>query len=462
MKDIKRIKRVHLIGIGGIGISYLAHFFLREGAVVSGSDLARSPSTDQLAQLGATVHEGHDASYVTKDVELVIYSEAVPENNPERLKAKELGIPALRQFEVVNEIAKDHVLIAIAGNKGKTTTTAMLATMLERAGCDPTAMVGSVVNEWKCNFRGGKSKYLIIEADEYKEKFLDLNPQVIVVTNVAPDHLDYFGTPERVVEAFQKFIDKLPNDGLLVINKDDEMSKLLRWPNCQVITFGMQLAADVMALKRQIVRSRQDVDIVFRGRELGRFSIPQPGVFNVYNALAALSVALSLDIEAEPLRQSLAAFKGTWRRFDVLGMYNLATVVSDYAHHPAAVHATIGAAHDFYDPRRIVAVFQPHTRYRTKSLFDDFVTSLDRADVVIIPEIFAVAGRETISESEMNAGMLVEAIRQRDQYQGRTRTVIASGSLEKTKSVIDEVMKKDDVLLMMGAGDIYKLAEELV
>ena len=284
---------------------------------------------------------------------------------------------------------------------------------------------------------------------------------MIVLTNVAPDHLDYFGTPERVIEAFQKFVDQLPNDGLLVINQDDEISKQIKWPSCQVLTFGMLTAADTMALNRQTVRSRQDVDVSYRGKELGRWSIPLPGSFNVYNSLAAATVALWLGLDPKKVQEGLSKFNGTWRRFEVLGLYKLATVVSDYAHHPAAVHATIGAAHDFYDPRRIVAVFQPHTRYRTKSLFDDFVISLDKADVVVIPEIYAVAGRETIPESEMNAAILVQAIKERDQQHGRVRTVIASGNLEQTQAAIDGLVKKDDVLLMMGAGDIYKLAEAM-
>jgi UDP-N-acetylmuramate--alanine ligase len=278
---------------------------------------------------------------------------------------------------------------------------------------------------------------------------------------MAPDHLDYFKTPERVVEAFQSFIDKLPNDGLLVVNQDDEMTKKLKWPNCQVLTFGMMTSGDTMALNRQTVRSRQDVDVSYRGNELGRWSISMPGRFNVYNALAAATVALWMKIEPKTVREALAAFKGTWRRFEVVGRYQLATVVSDYAHHPAAVHATIEAAHDFYDPRRVVAVFQPHTRHRTQSLFNDFVISLDKADVVILPEIYAVSGRETVSENEMNSALLAQAIKERDRYNGRERIVVASGNLEQTKEVIDGIIKKDDVLLMMGAGDIYKLAEAL-
>jgi UDP-N-acetylmuramate--alanine ligase len=459
--NLNEVKRVHLIGIGGIGISYLAHFFLRQGAVVSGSDVAQTPATDQLAERGVVVHHGHDASLITKDVDLVVYNDAVPEDNVERQAAQKLGVRVMNNFELVGLIAKDYTTIAIAGNKGKTTTTAMLATILEQAGCDPTVMVGSFVNEWKCNFRGGASQYLVVEADEFKEHFLHIPADVIVITNMAPDHLDYFKTPERVVEAFQSFIDKLPNDGLLVVNQDDEMTKKLKWPNCQVLTFGMMTSGDTMALNRQTVRSRQDVDVSYRGSELGRWSISMPGRFNVYNALAAATVALWMKIEPKTVREALAAFKGTWRRFEVVGRYQLATVVSDYAHHPAAVHATIEAAHDFYDPRRVVAVFQPHTRHRTQSLFNDFVISLDKADVVILPEIYAVSGRETVSENEMNSALLAQAIKERDRYNGRERIVVASGNLEQTKEVIDGIIKKDDVLLMMGAGDIYKLAEAL-
>ncbi len=461
MIDIKSIKRIHFVGIGGIGISYLAHFFLRRGAVVTGSDLAQTPASDQLAARGVAVFQGHDANLITKDIQLVVYNDAVPADNAERVAAQVLGIPTMNNFELVGVIAKDYTTIAVAGNKGKTTTSAMLATMLERAGCDPTAMIGSFVTEWVCNFRHGNSPYLVVEADEFKEHFLHIPAKVIIITNMAADHMDYFGTEDKLVEAFQKFIDKLPNDGLLVINRDDVMTKRLRWPNCQVLTFGMETTADAIALNRKIVRSRQDIDIHFRGKDLGTFSIPIPGKHNAYNALAALTVALSLGASITKVREALAGFKGTWRRFEILGIYKFATVISDYAHHPTAVHATIEAAQDFYSPRRIIAVFQAHTRHRTKALFEDFVRSFDKADMVLIPDIFFVAGRETISEEEMNAQMLVQAIKERDERNGRNRMVEATGNLEQTKAAIDKIVKKDDVLLMMGAGDIYTLAETL-
>jgi len=461
MVDIKAVNRVHFVGIGGIGISYLAHFFLRRGAVVTGSDLAQTPATDQLAARGVAVYQGHDASLITNDIQLVVYNDAVPENNAERVAAKQLGIPTLNNFEVVGLIAKDFTTIAVAGNKGKTTTSAMLGTMLERAGCDPTAMIGSFVNEWVCNFRHGESKFLVVEADEFKEHFLHIPAKVIIITNMAADHLDYFGTEDALVQAFQKFIDTLPNDGLLIINRDDEMTKRLKWPNCQVISFGMETTADVIAKNRKTVRSRQDVDVHFRGKDLGLWSIPVPGKHNVYNALAAMSAALSLGAQTDKVREALAAFKGTWRRFQILGLYKMATIVSDYAHHPTAVHATIEAAQDFYAPRRVIAVFQAHTRHRTKALFNDFVMSFDEADAVIIPDIYEVSGRETISEQDMNAQMLVDAILERDARQGRNRIVLAGGDLNNTKATIDKLIKKDDVVLMMGAGDIYRLAEEL-
>lgn len=461
MIDVNNIKRIHFVGIGGIGISYLAHFFLRRGAVVTGSDLAQTPATDQLAARGVAVYQGHDASLITNDIELVVYNDAVPADNAERVAAQHLGIPTVNNFELVGEISKRYTTIAVAGNKGKTTTSAMLATMMERAGCDPTAMIGSFVSEWVCNFRHGQSPYLVVEADEFKEHFLHIPAKIIIITNMAADHLDYFGTEDNLVAAFQKFIDKLPNDGLLVINRDDEMTKRLRWPNCQVLTFGMETTADTIALNRRVIRSRQDIDISVRGKELGTWSIPIPGKHNAYNALAALTVAMHIGADVNKLREALGAFKGTWRRFEILGIYKFATVISDYAHHPTAIHATIEAAQDFYTPRRIIAVFQAHTRHRTKALFEDFVRSFDEADVVFIPDIFVVAGRETISEQEMNAGLLVQAIKERDGRNGRNRIVEASGNLAQTKEAIDKIVKKDDVLLMMGAGDIYTLAESL-
>lgn len=460
--ELRSIKKVHFIGIGGIGISYVAHFFLRQNAVVSGSDLARSIVTDQLAERGASVFEGHDAKNVKEDIELVIYNDAIPEDNPELVRAKELGIPMMTNFQVVGELSKDYTTIVVAGNKGKTTTTAMLSYILEIAGCDPTAMVGSIVNDWKCNFRGGDSQYLVVEGDEFKEHFLEFDPNIVIITNMAADHMDYYGTIDNLIAAFQKLIDKIPNDGLLVINQDDVMTKKLDLPDCQIITFGMKTTADVLAQNRTAVRNKQEFEVIYRGQSMGDCSILFPGMFNVYNALGAVAVSLFLGISERQIKEALSTFKGTWRRFQILGLYNMATVISDYAHHPTAVHGTIEATRDFYEDRRIVAVFQPHTRHRTLSLFKDFVKSLDNADVVIIPDIFFVEGREVISEEEMNSEMLVKAIQKRDKENYRDRQVIASGDLKRTKEKIDEIVQKDDVVLMMGAGDIYQLAEELV
>lgn len=459
--NLKDLKRVHFIGIGGIGISYLAHYFLRQGVVVSGSDLAPTPTTDLLAQKGAAVYQGHSGDVITPDIQLVIYTDAIPADNPELVKAKELSLPTHSNFEVVGMIAKDYTTIAVAGNKGKTTTTAMIGTVLENAGCDPTAMVGSIVNEWKCNFRGGASPYLVVEADEFKEHFLHIPANIAVITNMAADHLDYFGTVDKLIAAFQKFINKIPNNGLLVVNADDEMTKQLRWPNCQVITFGMKTTADVMATKREVSRGKQSFDVTFRGQPLGRWVLPVPGRFNMYNALAAVTVAVALGLDVKKAHQALAHFKGTWRRFDVLGRYKYATIISDYAHNPTSVHAVLEAAQDFYPGQRLVGVFQAHTRHRTQSLFEDFVASFDPADLVLIPDIYVVAGRETIRDEEMNAGMLVEAIKARDAQRERQRVVLATGTLPQTKQAIDNVLQPDDVVLMMGAGDIYTLAETM-
>lgn len=459
--NIKELKRVHFIGIGGIGISYLAHYFLRQGSVVSGSDLAQTPTTDLLAQKGAAVYKGHAAENVTPDLQLVVYTDAIPKDNPELVKAKELGIATHNNFEVVGMIAKDYTTIAIAGNKGKTTTTAMLAAMLENAGCDPTAMVGSIVNDWKCNFRGGDSSFLVVEADEFKEHFLHIPASVAVITNMAADHLDYFGSVDKLIAAFQKFVNKLPNKGLLVLNADDEMTKQLRWPNCQVFTIGMKTTADIMASKRTVSRGKQEFDVTYRGQNLGRWMLPVPGRHNLYNALAAIAVAVSLGVDVKKAHQALMHFKGTWRRFEILGRYKYATLISDYAHNPMSVHAVLEAAQDFYPGQRLIAVFQSHTRHRTKSLFNDFVASFDPADVVLIPDICVVSGRETISEKEMNAAMLVDAINARDAKRDRQRMVQATGDLLQTKAEIDKILQPDDVVLMMGAGDIYTLAETM-
>lgn len=456
--SLKDVKKVHFVGIGGIGISFVAHFFLDKGVFVSGSDLNQSIVTDQLAKAGAVVLKGHDAANIKEDIDLVVYNDAIPLDNPELKKAKEMGIPMRTNFQIVGALSKSYKTVVIAGNKGKTTTTAMLSHILAVTGCDPTAMVGSIVNDWKCNFRSGKSDLLIVEGDEFKEHFLEIDTDIAVITNMAPDHMDYYETEENLIRAFQTFVDRLPEDGLLLINKENEMIKRLNLPEEKTIRFSSKGEADISAYSISSKNKQQLFSIKAEGQDLGQFSLPFPGVFNVENAMAALAIALYLDVEPEDAKRALASFKGTWRRFQILGEYKEAVIVSDYAHHPTAVHATIQGAKEFYEGQRIVAVFQAHTRHRTKSLFEDFVKSFDLADIVLIPDIFDVAGRETISKEEMNALMLADAIRAR----GRVDQVIASGTLQQTKTTLDSHLQPGDIVLMMGAGDIYRLAEELV
>jgi len=459
--DVYKAKKVHFIGIGGIGISYLAQFFIDQGAEISGSDLNSNPITELLAEKGATIYKGHDASNVKEGIELVIANDAVPVDNVERARAKELGIPVMSNFASVGQISKKFKTIAVAGNKGKTTTSAMLAVILEQAGMDPTAMIGSLVNQWGSNFRAGNSELLVVEADEYREHFLNIDADIGVITNIAADHLDYFKDEQGVINAFQKLVDKLPKDGTLVINAEDALTKKLSLPNRKTVTFGFD-EADVIGKDISISDVKQYFTVVYQGETLGECTIAQPGRFNIANALAAIAVALSLDVPFEKISEALEEFKGTWRRFQLLGRYKGAIVVSDYAHHPVAVEATIKAAKEFYPGHKIVAVFQSHSRHRTKSLFDSFVLSLDLADVVIIPEIFEVSGREVVSKEEMNGEVLVEAIKVRDKVQEKDRQVLYAGSLEETKTKLDEIMKENDVILFMGAGDIYRLAESLI
>jgi UDP-N-acetylmuramate--L-alanine ligase/UDP-N-acetylenolpyruvoylglucosamine reductase len=456
--NLNKLKKIHFVGIGGIGISYVAHFFLEKGIHVSGSDLSRSIVTDQLAQRGAELFEGHSEKHLNKNTDLVIYNDAIPEDNPELQKAKLLGIPIKTNFQVVGELSKEYTTIVVAGNKGKTTTTAMISTILEIAGCNPTAMVGSVVNDWKCNYRAGGDQYLVVEGDEFKEHFLEIDADIAVITNMAPDHMDYYKTEENLIRAFQTFVDKLPKEGLLVINADDEMTKVIKPPKCPVKKFSLSLQGDVNAEIQKTENGRQYFKVIHSGHSLGEWSLGFPGKFNVANALAAATVALHLGVDPKLIDQGLTHFAGTWRRFQVLGEVHGATVINDYAHHPTAVHATIEAAKDFYHERRLIAVFQPHTRHRTQALFNDFAAAFDEADLVMIPDIYDVAGRELISKEEMNSKMLANAIRER----GRNQTVLATGDLQDTNKHLHKTIESGDVVLVMGAGDVYLMAEEIV
>ncbi len=452
-----------MIGIGGIGISAAAKYLFKSGKFVVGSDASRSETTDELEEMGIEVVIGHDQANLD-EADLVIYSSAVPEDNPERVKAKELDIEQLSYSEFLGELSREKWTIAISGTNGKTTTTAMAGLILEADAFDPTVIVGSRVSAFdEGNLRIGQSEYFVVEACEYKANMLNIWPQMIVLTNIEEDHLDFYKDIAHIRKTFKEFLDHLPECGYLAYNSDDQICfELGQLAGERGTSYGIEKKADLMAKNIEIKHERQYFDLIYKGKDLGQFELQVPGRFNIYNALAAACASLVLGVEPEAIKRALKDFKGTWRRFEKVAEKNGITVISDYAHHPTAIQGTLKAAREFYPGRRIVAAFQPHQRNRTKNLFVDFAESFEDADVLILNEIFDVAGREENKDQDVSSKDIVNAIKKKNEIENRRQEVVFTENRDETKKKLNGLIKKGDVVLVMGAGDMYKIAKELI
>lgn len=454
-------KKIHFIGIGGIGVSALARLFLARGALVGGSDISESEIVSDLKRMGANIFLGHKEENLDNNTDLVVYSPAVPEDNPEFQKAKKLNIVLKSYPEALGMVmAGFKKTIAVSGTNGKTTTTALSGLILENAGRDPTVVIGSKLKNWGGNLRVG-GDYFITEACEYKRAMLNLNPKIIVLTNIEEDHLDYYKDLEDIKSAFAEYVKKLPSDGILIFNKNDKAScEVAEFSKVKKLSYTIKVgratsdfgnASDLTAKNVLQENGKQSFNLVFQGKDLGMFEIFIPGLFNIYNALAASLLALSLKIDAEKIRETLKDFRGAWRRFELVGEKNGTLIISDYAHHPTAIRETIKGAKKFYPDKKILVVFQPHHQDRTKKLFNDFVESFDEADEVILSEIYEVAGREK-DEEKISSLDLVKAI-QKNGF----KNISFAENLQKTKEMIKSKLNDFDIVLIMGAGDIYKI-----
>jgi len=481
--DIDKLKKVHIIGIGGIGVSAVARWLKKLGVEVGGSDLTSSMVTQELENLGIKIFFGHKEENISNDLDLVIYSSAVPFDNPERIASLAIGIKELSYNEFLGEISKDYFTIAISGTNGKSTTTALVGLIFEAANLDPTVIVGSRVKEWQGNFRLGSSNYFIIkrareiknevfhfranadikrfntpfivEACEWQAHMLNLFPKVIVLTNIEADHLDYYRDLNHIINTFQEYIDRLSSDNLLILNTDDQNIAKLK-PKCRVVTYGIKNNADIMAKNIDFLTGLTRFDLFFKNENLGKIELAVPGEFNIYNTLAAIALSLKFDINFEIIKKTLKNFKGIWRRFEIIKNDHVLTVVSDYAHHPTAIRETIKAAKRFFPNRRLVVIFQPHQHNRTKSLFKDFGRSFTMADLTILAEIYDVAGRENLEDQNISSRDLLEEIKENKQNQ-----VFYAASLKEAASLYKKNQQAGDVVIIMGAGDIYEIAEEI-
>src|SRR3990167_1243308 len=453
--DIQSAKKIYCIGIGGIGLSALAEILLTRGKEVYGSDATHSAVIEKLQSAGAKVKITADPEDIPKDTDLIIYSAAVPEDHKQRQKARQALIPEIVYPQALGQLLRRAELsIAVSGTNGKTTTTAMIGLLLEAAGLDPTVIVGSVVKQWGSNARAGKNNVMVVEACEHKAHMLHLQPNVIVLTNIEEDHLDFYKDIRHIQATFEKYIKVLPQHGWLFLNNDDEISReKLKRPQTQIRTFGIDRAADTQGKNIVYLDGKQNFEWWFQEKYIDDIDLQVPGKFNVANAMASISVGTALGIETDVIKKSLENFAGTWRRFETVGQWQGARIISDYAHHPTALEQTLRATKEMYGDRRDITVFQPHQHNRTKKLFTGFVESLLKADNLIIPEIFHVEGRE--DDSDVSSKDLVEAITKKG-----TPAVYAA-DLSQTEKILKKTVQAGDVILMMGAGDIYTLAEKL-
>ncbi len=448
-----KIQHIHFVGIGGIGMSGIAEVLLNLGYQVSGSDTKETEVTRRLQSLGAKVSYGHRRENL-KEADVVVTSSAIRKGNPEVEAAEERLIPVIPRAEMLAELMRMKIGIAIAGTHGKTTTTSLISTVLAAGGLDPTVVIGGRLNSIGSNARLGQGEYLVAEADESDGSFLKLMPTIAVVTNIDPEHLDYYKGIDEIKETFLSFLDKIPFFGLAVLCLDHpNIQSLLPKLKKRFTTYGLTTQADYQAKEIVFEGLSTSFDVVHRRREIGRLSLRMPGLHNVYNALATMATAFELDIPFQVVQETLRDFSGIQRRFQIKGEKKGILVVDDYGHHPVEIMATLKAARTGW-AKRIIAVFQPHRYTRTQALFKDFLTAFYDADVLILTDIYP-AGEDRIEGVESKA--LFEGLRE----YGHKDVTYLSDKKEIVEHLL-RVISPGDLVITLGAGDIWQVSEELV
>ena len=449
----RNFQRVHLIGIGGSGMSGIAEVLLASGYAVSGSDLKATSVTERLNALGATIYEGHRAENV-RGAQVVVVSSAVAANNVEVVEAHKQKIPVIPRAEMLAELMRLKHGIAVAGAHGKTTTTSMVAAVLGAAGLDPTFVVGGRVNHAGANAMVGKGEFIVVEADESDRSFLLLAPVIAVITTIDREHLDQYSSLEEIQQVFLQFANRVPFYGSAILCLDEpNVQAIIPGVKRPVITYGTSTQADLVISDVKLQGLSSEFRLTYRGDDLGIFRLPSPpGIHNVRNAAAAAAVALSLNVPADLIRAGLAKFGGVGRRFEIRGVFNGITVIDDYGHHPAEIRATLEAARGC-GYKRLVVVFQPHRYTRTKALWDDFCRSFNEADVLVLTEIYA-AGEEHIEG--ITGDKLAEAV----SAAGHKNVVFCSTMQSAMEFVLREA-RSGDAVLTIGAGSVGRVPEQL-
>ncbi|HIC85694.1 MAG TPA: UDP-N-acetylmuramate--L-alanine ligase [Desulfobacterales bacterium] len=450
-----KAKHIHFVGIGGIGMSGIAELLMNLGYEVSGSDLKETAITRRLASMGGRIHYGHHAENI-KGADVVVYSSAVKEDNPEILEAKERYIPVIPRAEMLAELMRLKFGIAVAGAHGKTTTTSMIASILNHAHLDPTVVIGGRLDIWGgSNARLGEGEILLAEADESDGSFLVLSPNIVVVTNLDMEHVDFYQDMEDIRQTFVEFINKIPFYGTAVICLDNqEIQGIIPRLRKRYITYGLSAQADLMARDLEKGRYGVEFEVVWRGDALGRVEVGMPGEHNVLNALAAIGVGMELELDFHLIAGGLKNLGGLARRFQIKGEVAGIVVMDDYGHHPTEIVATLKTLRESWPDRRLVVVFQPHRHTRTKALFEQFTLSFNQADLLLVLPIYGAG--ETPFEGITGQG-LAKAIKERGH-----KEVISVNSKEEALSVLQTMVRSGDLVLTLGAGDVYKVADELL
>ena len=450
-----RPNHVHFIGIGGISMSGLAQVLLQEGFTVTGSDMTRSALTDKLTSLGADISFPQAAKNITPDIDLVVYTAAISEDNPEFKAAAEAGIPMLPRAEVLGQIMANYgCSIAVSGTHGKTTTTSMLSHILLEAGADPTISVGGMLSAIGGNIRVGRSQTFLTEACEYTNSFLHLYPKYTIILNIEADHLDFFKDIDDIRRSFRAFALQTAPDGTVIINGDiADLQQITDGVRADIITFGM---GDNSLYHPRNIRFSEEAACSFdayKGDQLlGQVTLHVPGLHNVSNSLSAIALADILGIPFAQTARALLSFRGADRRFEYKGTRNGVTVIDDYAHHPSEITATLSAA-QHYPHKRLIVIFQPHTYTRTAALLEDFGSALSAADLVILPDIYAAREKNTI-------GITSDAVRREIEKHGTTAYYIPDFS-DIEKFLLNN-LREGDLLITMGAGTVYKIGDSLL
>lgn len=445
---------IHFVGIGGIGMSGIAELLLNLGYRVSGSDVKSSDITARLEVLGGRIYQGHAPEQI-EGADVVVTSSAVTTENPEVKAARQIAIPVIPRAEMLAELMRLKYSIAVAGAHGKTTTTSIISAVLDGGGLDPTVVIGGKLKSIGSNARLGEGDFIVAEADESDGSFLKMSPAIAVVTNIDREHLDYYADMETIQESFLQFINRIPFYGLAVLCLDNEpLQELIPRIEKRTITYGMTSQADVRANHVEFEGLGSRFSLQYQGTPLGQIRLNLAGLHNVYNAMAAVAVGMELEIPFDTIKEVLEELEGVARRLEIKGEVEGITVVDDYGHHPTEIKATLQAAREAWPNRRVLVVFQPHRYTRTRALFDEFSRSFYQSDLLMVLPIYSAG--ETVIEG-VDSHLLCEDIRKHGH-----KDVFYQSDFAAALQTLREWVRPGDVILTLGAGDIWKVGESLV